>query len=301
MKKFTLKIKLFLLLLVVGLYVSAQPYTYPEGQQWNVYVNPAAPNIPRCTVIFHSDNEYVQYDGETYKILYCDSDDLVNINYGIYREDNGKVFMRKLNNFQSPQEEFLLYDWNLNIGDEVYVQQGISETGLVLYAVTDTIINGEERRVFHLQYNTDTGLVENWIEGIGSELGFPFSGTKNNPVSPFGYEVTTEMLCYYEDGLLSWNNPDYDECVIDYWVDVPEIFTEKKVVVYPNPTKGNVTITGENLSNIEVFNIVRQTIMSSDCEGNSATINMSVLPAGVYIMRIRTENGHELNERIVKE
>ena len=301
MKKFTLKIKLFLLLIsITANTVALAQWINPTGQQWNVYVKPTSTTIPKCTMIYYSDNQTGTFGGNLYKMLYSKSDIIDDHPIGLYREDNGKIFMREVKNM-TPTEEYLLYDWTLNIGETAYVQLGESETGLVLDAITDTIINEEERRVFLLHYETNPELTEIWIEGMGSELGFPFSGTKNNPIAFNYFPMTTEMLCYYENGELSWDNPDYDECVMGFVLDVSEQDDISGISVYPNPTKGNVTITGENLSKIEVVNIVRQNIMSSDCEGSSATINMSVLPAGVYIMRIRTENGHELNERIVKE
>ena len=240
-------------------------------------------------MIFHSDNHYVQYAGNIYKIMYCDSDDIFDMIYGIYREENGKIYMRELNSWGNPTEEYLLYDWNVNIGEVVYIQHGDIETGLVLDAVTDTTINEEKRQVFYLHYETDSNLTETWIEGMGSELGFPFCGTKNNPVSPFYYLMTTDMLCYYENGVLSWDNPEYDNCVIDYWVDVPEFKGHTDIIVYPNPTKGNITIKHPIHSEtiIAIYDTFGRNVYRDTMRSNEQKIDMSRLPNGLYIVFIQ--------------
>lgn len=280
---------LFLVSSAAGFHVYAQPFTYTTGQQWNVYTIPTSTNKSGNTIIFHADNQYAQYAGNVYKIMYCDGDDIMDLMYGMYREDNGKIYMREFDSWGYPQEEHLLYDWNLNIGEVAYIQHGDIEIGLVLDAVTGTTINGEERRVFYLHYETDSNLTETWIEGMGSELGFPFCGTKNNPVSPFHYPMTTEMLCYYEDGELSWDNPNYDDCVINYWVDISEIEECKDITVYPNPAREVVTIKYEahTEAEIEVYDTFGKTIYHGIMKDNEHKIDMGQFPNGLYVVLIQ--------------
>lgn len=54
---------------------------------------------------------------------------------------------------------------------------------------------------------------------------------------------------------------------------------------------------------ITLTNSLGMKVLSVELAGSegSETLDLSGLPAGVYIMKIRTENGHELTERIVKE
>lgn len=290
MKHIITKAFLILLFFSVAASVKAQPIVYKYGQQWNVYSIPTSSSPAKsCTLIFHSDNHFTQYAGNVYKLLYVDSGDIMGALYGLYRENDGKVFIRELNSMQQPQEEHLLYDWNISIGDVAYVQQGDLEIGLVLDAITDTTMNGNNRRVFHLHYETDNELTEIWVEGMGSELGFPFSGTKNNPVSPFYYPMTTEMLCYYEGGDLFWDNPAYDECVIDYWGNIPEIEECTSVFVYPNPTRGDVTIkkTFHREAIIEIYDLMGRIVFHDNMENEEKKVDMSCFPKGMYIVSIQ--------------
>jgi hypothetical protein len=208
----------------------------------------------------------------------------------MFREENGKVFMRELENM-TPTQEYLIYDWNLNIGDVVYVQPEEHETGLVLDAITDTIINEVERKVFHLHYEADADLSEIWIEGMGSELGFPFSGTRNNPISFNFLPMTTELLCYYEDGELAWDNPDYDECVMGPIVDNPELYNDNSLSVYPNPTNGPITIKHNeiDITIIEIFDALGRMIYC-DNNGIKENIDMQEFPAGIYVIILKDNN-----------
>ena len=286
-------------LLMTAISASAQQ---PAKQQWNVYVTPTSDIIPRCTMIYYSDNRFGTYAGHTYRLLYGQSDIIDDDPIGMYREDNGKVFMRELVNM-TPSEEYLIYDWSLNVGDTAYVQPGNSNTGLVLDAETDTVVNGFQRRVFHLHYETNADLTEIWIEGMGSELGFPFSGTKNNPVSFNYYPMTTEMLCYYEDDELSWDNPDFDECVIDGVLDVNEHDFCHDLSVYPNPVFEIVNIAFSDdigCQSIEIYSVDGRIVETYGRASLQTAIDISNLNSGVYILKVNMADGREFTERIVK-
>ena len=64
-----------------------------------------------------------------------------------------------------------------------------------------------------------------------------------------------------------------------------------KANIYPNPTNGLITIEAENMRRITVTNIMGQTLIDQELEGNEARLNMSHLAAGTYLIRIHTDNG----------
>lgn len=57
--------------------------------------------------------------------------------------------------------------------------------------------------------------------------------------------------------------------------------------IYPNPTKGLITVKGVNLinENVQIYNTVGQLVVDYKIE-NSSTINLSNLSEGVYIIKI---------------
>ena len=281
------------LLLTIIVHVNAQ---YPSRQQWNI-LKGSTYSSQRFTGVYHADDQYANCMGTIYIILLLDHEDIYNYYYGLFREEDGKIFYRQLNPDQSAGPEFLLYDWNIEVGDVVYVRYGDSSRGLILDQITDTILGETERRVFHLHYEANPWLVETWIEGIGSELGFPFSGTKDNPSSMI---VDAELLCYYEDGNQIWDNPNYDSCFINYLKVEENQYND--IMVYPNPTYGEVSIrlfeTGEH--NIEVYDIMGRKIMSTTVSGNNCTIDMNCLPIGLYNVVINNGKYNQI-ARIIKQ
>ncbi|MBO7493308.1 MAG: T9SS type A sorting domain-containing protein [Bacteroidales bacterium] len=79
--------------------------------------------------------------------------------------------------------------------------------------------------------------------------------------------------------------------------DEPATFT----TVHPNPTTGLVTITGDNLRQAEVLNMLGQQMLSVQGKGNEFHINMTVLPAGIYFVTITDDEGRKCVRKVVKE
>jgi len=62
------------------------------------------------------------------------------------------------------------------------------------------------------------------------------------------------------------------------------------VRLYPNPTNGMLNIEGNGAMTISVMNTLGQTILVSTATDN-ATVDLSSLESGIYMVRIETENG----------
>ena len=85
------------------------------------------------------------------------------------------------------------------------------------------------------------------------------------------------------------------------YYSVDETVFENKISVYPNPANSVVTISGDNLLKIEIFNIIGQTVFSTICNADENTINIANLNSGIYLIKVGTTNGKEFATRIVKE
>ena len=70
--------------------------------------------------------------------------------------------------------------------------------------------------------------------------------------------------------------------------------------IYPNPSTGLVTITGENLRQAEVVNMLGQQVLSVQGEGNELQIDMAALPAGVYFVTITDDEGRKCVRKVAK-
>ena len=89
--------------------------------------------------------------------------------------------------------------------------------------------------------------------------------------------------------------------VFERYYSVEENDFTNKISIYPNPINSLVTISGENLLKIEIFNIMGQTVFSMICNADKNTINIANLNSGIYLIKVRTANGKDFAKRIVKK
>ena len=66
---------------------------------------------------------------------------------------------------------------------------------------------------------------------------------------------------------------------------------EAQVKVYPNPTKHFVTVEAENMTEVSVYNLLGQCVMQKVAEESQTTIDLQNVSEGLYLLRVKTENG----------
>jgi hypothetical protein len=71
--------------------------------------------------------------------------------------------------------------------------------------------------------------------------------------------------------------------------------------VFPNPTKGDLTITypSKGTFGVEVFNLIGSKVKSFSGVQSNAKLDVSELPDGIYIVRIN-DHGHLVSHRFTK-
>lgn len=70
--------------------------------------------------------------------------------------------------------------------------------------------------------------------------------------------------------------------------------------IYPNPTNGNITVYGEDINMVEVYNLCGQKVMAVEANSSNVNVNMSTLTTGVYMVRIVDVNGNATVNKVVK-
>ncbi len=124
-----------------------------------------------------------------------------------------------------------------------------------------------------------------------TEVGYYFD--EINESGTYYYQVTA---VYAENGLECESDPAnaYENESQNYVVVEVTAIDEngvKGMMIYPNPTKDNLTITAENMTRITITNTLGQVIFDQEVSSDNEMINMSQYEAGVYMVRITTENG----------
>ena len=66
---------------------------------------------------------------------------------------------------------------------------------------------------------------------------------------------------------------------------------EAQVKVYPNPTKNLVTVEAENMTEVSVYNMLGQCLMQKEVADNQTIIDLQHVSEGLYLLRVKTENG----------
>ena len=181
-----------------------------DRQKWNVvYIGSMNyPNDYHTEIQSIRDN--INLDGVDYKLVW--KEDVYDSKRiaGAVREEDKRVYYRMYWQ-QSYQNEVLLYDFNLTVGDTVTV--GWSDYQLIVLEESEIEVNGTMRRQLGLAMYFDDGTTgeveEYWIEGVGSTYGFLNSGYEGW-VGAF-----VHLLCYYENGNLVWDNEEFDDCVMN--------------------------------------------------------------------------------------
>ena len=86
----------------------------------------------------------------------------------------------------------------------------------------------------------------------------------------------------------SYDNPTNDYVVVEVALGVGE---NGGMAIFPNPTKGNVTIQAAGMQHITVVSVLGQVVYDAEVAGDELILNMSKYTAGMYTVRVMTENG----------
>ena len=149
---------------------------------------------------------------------------------------------------------------------------------------------------FAVRHLTDSGYYYGWVKVL---YGVYWWQDKNGgQVSGWhskGYLILDKQcFCTIPDYPLRWGQTDF--------TGIEELGESLSFAsVHPNPTTGLVTVTGENLSQAEVFNMLGQQVLNVKGEGDELRIDMAALPAGIYFVNVTDEEGRKCVRKVVKE
>ncbi|MBR4156329.1 MAG: choice-of-anchor J domain-containing protein [Bacteroidales bacterium] len=87
----------------------------------------------------------------------------------------------------------------------------------------------------------------------------------------------------------SYDNPEDNYVVVEV-VSIDENGVNG-MMVYPNPTNGSLNITADDMNSIAIINTLGQVVYEIAADSDSALIDMTQFEAGVYMVRIVTDNG----------
>ena len=104
------------------------------------------------------------------------------------------------------------------------------------------------------------------------------------------------------DMVFRTNDPDNEEVIIPVilHVDVTDVEENNQDawMIYPNPATSKVTLKGENLNNVAIYNVAGQLVRVVKLNSIINTIDMDV-ESGVYFFSVYDNNGNNTVQRVV--
>lgn len=141
----------------------------------------------------------------------------------LLREDTSARQVFLLVNISGSVEEYLLYDFSLEPGDSIYLENPVSPaiSSKGFYAVDSIALNtylGISRRFFYLSAMDSSNFHQRaeWIEGIGSTAMINTPGVAGDSVK------LAELTCVIENGHQIYQRKPQDSCAIAANIGVNE-------------------------------------------------------------------------------
>jgi M6 family metalloprotease-like protein len=191
---------------------------------------------------------------------------------------------------------------------------GIPATGLLIGRWNDTVPISYEGIFANAFFDFYTQAHHYWIfrpgsscdtvNGNPSQAYFSFSSGRTSfgpTTDPHPYltdgtpEVSFEIMDIQEFG-------DYLTFHVHFLTDEVDVYQTGQFAVFPNPAVYQVTVMGEDIQRVELFNSLGQYIrteQSSSC--TECTLPMEQLTSGVYILKIFKNSGEVGVKKFVKK
>ena len=84
-----------------------------------------------------------------------------------------------------------------------------------------------------------------------------------------------------------------------YYSSTPENVAES-YSIYPNPTTNTITVCGNDIKEVQIFNICGQNIMTVNGT-NNVKVNLSNYAAGIYMVKVIDNNGNSTVSKVIKK
>ncbi len=211
--------------------------------------------------------------------------------FGVVRDSvaQEKVYAIRFDNWATScpaNEEYLMYDFSLNIGDSIEGLCQFLDQSLYIDNVYEDYYAGILRKHWVIW-----GACDVIVEGVGSQQGL--------------FETSGCALSGVIGSLYTYCQGSDEQCLSGFLANVDDINEQQDVIsVFPNPVKDilNIRINTSDKSNITV--IIKNVISGefgrlSVCEPEQ-TIDFSQYPNGIYFLSVFQNNKFISVKKIIK-
>ena len=167
---------------------------------------------------------------------------------------------------------------HFNCTDMFYLDVDDVELGIANKGNRDGIIG---YNIYRSTDNVDYVLIATVDGDVTEYFDAPGAGT-------YYYQVTALYDGCESDPAISGENPDQNYVVVGV-TGIGENSTD--VNLFPNPTKGNVTIQAMNMHRITVVSVLGQVVFDTELDQDEYILNMAKFNTGMYMVRVYTDEG----------
>lgn len=215
----------------------------------------------------------------------------INSSNCFIRENNGLVYCKYSNNSPFDTTEYLLYNFNLKVGDTIQMPMAGYEIHYYKGHVesVDSLLIGN---IYHkrIGINAEGWSHFDFVQGIGSLQGLLY------PEIPW-VDWTAELTCFSKNDTIFALNGNGTTSEGDCWQKVNVNECEiSKLTIFPNPTKGLINITGQTVSKSELYTISGQKVLETKLH----KLNLEKYNNGVYLLKIYFPDESVENIKIIK-
>ena len=293
----------------VGVWKQTSSFYQPNGQgdtHYNIFINgdTIIDGTSYNRLYIYSCGQIIIFPPSPIPIFDCPIDTSNSFYYGALREVNKRIyfhpdslynynhfypfcFTSNWNGQPSLNEELLLYDFNVNVGDTVFYPF-LDSLKMVITSIDSVLIQSDFRK----KYNYD--LIFNWsmscapfsvgynyVEGIGDIYAGLFSLF-------IMYFENGEFLNCFEDNQVTFSNNG--GCVT---TSLKEYVDKNDLKIYPNPTSNKLYVELEHptRTKVSLFDISGKEVYSSFINQSKSIIDVSSYKSGLYLVKVIDENG----------
>ncbi len=202
-----------------------------------------------------------------------------------------------IEDYDVSQEEVLLYDFTLEVGDLFYSDY-IDQPLEVIESDTMRLTDRSKMRYWVLACTENPEQTITWMENIGTYHGVAWP--KDFCSGAYGDE---ELTCFYRHYQLAHMNPDVSDCLIPSSISDLDRLSLSDITVLPNPTSGALTISSSgkvNIDRIELLDTHGVEHVSFHSASSEVTMDLSGYPSGLYYVSIYTEKGTVVKKVVVQ-
>jgi hypothetical protein len=265
---------------------------YPD----NYLVSPAVTLCEGSTFSFWACAQDANYAAEHFGVAVSDD----GVNFGMVQEWTMTSKGTAYNGPRGMRDQGNWYQYTVNLGEYAgegrYIAIRHFNCSDMFYLDVDDIelSNGAKNRAGIEKYNVYRSDAANgeytMIGEVAAVAGQTYYEYIDTPATAgtYYYQVRADYGDCESEPAPAFDDPthNYVSASVDAVIE-----NSDNVVLYPNPTKDNVTIEAAGMSRITVVSMLGQVVYDTEVSEDTYVMNMSQFTAGMYMVRVYTENG----------